>query len=68
MTTGASSLCTTSFLTLQDVARLLRISPVTVYRLVERGELAVYRIARRLRFSPKDVTSYIEHRRYGPQA
>jgi excisionase family DNA binding protein len=50
-------------LTTEEVAELLRIDPVTVRRLVTRGELAASRIAGEYRFSPTDVEHFVEGQR-----
>ena len=51
------------FWTREDVAKALKISKPTVYRMVERGDLAVYRVCRRLRFLRTDVLAYVAKRR-----
>jgi excisionase family DNA binding protein len=50
-------------LTTEEVAELLRIDPVTVRRLVTRGELIGYRIAGEYRFTHAGVESFIESQR-----
>ncbi len=50
-------------LTTEDVAELLRIDPVTVRRLVTRGELIAYRIAGEYRFTPEGVENFVESQR-----
>ena len=50
-------------LTTEDVAELLRIDPVTVRRLVTRGELIAYRIAGEYRFTPADIEKFVESQR-----
>lgn len=55
-------------LTRQEVAKALHVSELTIYRLVERGLLPCYRIARRLRFSVADVETYLRGRRAGDHA
>jgi excisionase family DNA binding protein len=47
-------------LTTEEVAELLRIDPVTVRRLVTRGELIGYRIAGEYRFTPAGVENFVE--------
>jgi excisionase family DNA binding protein len=47
-------------LTTEDVAELLRIDPVTVRRLVTRGELISYRIAGEYRFTSTNVERFVE--------
>jgi excisionase family DNA binding protein len=48
-------------LTTEDVAELLRIDPVTVRRLVTRGELIAYRIAGEYRFTSTNVEKFVEN-------
>jgi excisionase family DNA binding protein len=50
-------------MTTEEVAELLRIDPVTVRRLVTRGELVAYRIAGEYRFTPADVEQFVESQR-----
>ena len=50
-------------LTTEEVAELLRIDPVTVRRLVTRGELIAYRIAGEYRFAPAGVENFVESQR-----
>jgi len=52
-------------LSLQEVAELLRVSKISIYRMVARQVLAVYRIGRRMRFRKEDVLRYLERNRYG---
>lgn len=47
-------------LTTEDVAELLRIDPVTVRRLVTRGELTASRIAGEYRFTSTNVERFVE--------
>jgi excisionase family DNA binding protein len=50
-------------LTTEEVAELLRVEPVTVRRLIARGELGAYRIAGEYRFAPADVERFVEGQR-----
>ena len=54
-----------AFLTQREVAELLRLSELTIHRLVERGLLACYRLGRRVRFRVGDVEVYLAARRHG---
>lgn len=45
-------------LTAEEVAEMLRISKNSVYRLAQSGELASYRVGRKLRFTLRDVGAY----------
>lgn len=62
-----------ALLSVHQVAALLAVSRLTVYRLIERGTLPVFRVARRLRFSRGDIARYLEqvrapHQYGGPEA
>jgi excisionase family DNA binding protein len=50
-------------LTTEEVAELLRIDPVTVRRLIGRGELNAYRIAGEYRFTSADLEKFVESQR-----
>jgi putative molybdopterin biosynthesis protein len=52
-----------ALLSVMQVAHLLNVSRLTIYRLIERGALPVYRIARRLRFSRRDLQDYLANSR-----
>jgi len=41
-----------ALLTVEELAKILRLHPKTVYRLVEKGKLACIRVGRNIRFSP----------------
>lgn len=57
-----------SLLTIEEVAEILRVSKTSVYRLVERCELPFCRVGRTLRFTRKDLESYLAARRVGAAA
>ncbi|MDQ4024762.1 MAG: helix-turn-helix domain-containing protein [Actinomycetota bacterium] len=50
------------FLTVAEVARQLRVSNMTVYRLVKAGELAAVRVGRGYRIRGEDVRKYLQQR------
>ena len=50
------------FLTVGEVARHLRVSNMTVYRLVKSGQLSAVRIGRGYRIREDDVHRYLEQR------
>ncbi len=50
---------TTRFLTVGEVAALLRVSTMTVYRLINSGELRAARIGRSFRLREEDLQSYL---------
>ena len=47
------------FLTVAEVAELLRVSKMTVYRLVHGGELPAVRVGRSFRVTEDDVNEYL---------
>ncbi len=50
------------FLTVQEVADQLRVSSMTVYRLIKSGELPAVRVGRSFRVREPDVDRYLESR------
>ncbi|MFB7876505.1 MULTISPECIES: helix-turn-helix domain-containing protein [unclassified Nocardia] len=50
----------TQFLTVAEVADLMRVSKMTVYRLVHSGELPAVRVGRSFRVHAKAVHDYLE--------
>lgn len=49
-----------TLLTLEEVARLLKISTRTVRRLIETDKLNAFYVGGRLRFTPSQIESYIK--------
>lgn len=49
------------FLTIAEVAALMRVSKMTVYRLVHNGELPAVRVGRSFRVSEDDVDEYLKN-------
>jgi excisionase family DNA binding protein len=50
-------------MTSEEVAEYLHVDPVTIRRLVAKGELAAYRIGADYRFAPADVETYLQRQR-----
>lgn len=50
------------FLTVAEVARQLRVSNMTVYRLIKSGELGAVRVGRGYRLMEDDVQKYLDKR------
>jgi excisionase family DNA binding protein len=48
--------------TVNEVAQLMRVSKMTVYRLIRQGELPAVRIGRGYRLREEDVHSYLDSR------
>lgn len=49
------------FLTVAEVASVMRVSKMTVYRLVHGGELPAVRVGRSFRVSENDVNEYLKN-------
>ena len=49
------------FLTVAEVAKVMRVSKMTVYRLVHSGELPAVRVGRSFRVPETAVNEYLEH-------
>lgn len=60
----AQSFANARFLTVQEVADLLRVSQMTVYRLIKSGEVPAVRIGRSFRVRETDVDRYLEEQRF----
>ena len=50
------------FATVNEVALLMRVSKMTVYRLIQQGDLPAVRIGRGFRIREEDVHRYLESR------
>ncbi|HEX4776834.1 MAG TPA: helix-turn-helix domain-containing protein [Acidimicrobiia bacterium] len=50
------------FLTVQEVADLMRVSSMTVYRLIKAGDLPAVRVGRSFRVREEDVDRYLGSR------
>jgi excisionase family DNA binding protein len=58
----AQSFAKARFLTVQEVADLIRVSSMTVYRLIKSGELPAVRVGRSFRVRDVDVDTYLAER------
>ena len=54
------------FLSLKEVAEVLRVAPISVYRLIAKQALPVYRTCRKILFKKTDVLGYLASRRHEP--
>lgn len=52
-------------LSLKEVAALLRVAPISIYRLVAKRSLPTYRAFRKILFKKQDVLDYLERSRTG---
>ena len=60
-TPGASPL--PAFYSVTETAKLLKVSPKTVGRWIEKGDLTVHRFGRQIRITDSDVVTFIRQRR-----
>ena len=51
-----------AFLTVQEVAGMLRVSTMTVYRIIKANELPAVRVGRSFRVAQTDITTYLAER------
>ncbi|MCE7005578.1 helix-turn-helix domain-containing protein [Kibdelosporangium philippinense] len=56
-----TSITQVQFLTVAEVAKMMRVSKMTVYRLVHSGELPAVRVGKSFRVPEKEVHSYLEN-------
>lgn len=59
MATNSGDISDSTFLTVAEVAAMMRVSKMTVYRLVHNGELPAVRVGRSFRVLEKDVDEYL---------
>ena len=59
MATSSGDISDSKFLTVAEVAGMMRVSKMTVYRLVHSGELPAVRVGRSFRVLEKDVDEYL---------
>ena len=59
MSSSSGGLSDPKFLTIAEVASLMRVSKMTVYRLVHGGELPAVRVGRSFRVAEDDVDEYL---------
>lgn len=51
--------------TTEEIAQLLKVSKLTVYDLIKKGEIRAYRVGRQMRVDAADLTAYKEHLKSG---
>ncbi len=56
---GGGDISDVKFLTVAEVATMMRVSKMTVYRLVHSGELPAVRVGRSFRVTEDDVNAYV---------
>ncbi|HEY8374574.1 MAG TPA: helix-turn-helix domain-containing protein [Pseudonocardiaceae bacterium] len=63
--TEQAALGQVQFLTVAEVAAIMRVSKMTVYRLVHSGELPAARVGRSFRVPEKAVHEYLQNAYFG---
>jgi len=58
-TMAGSDMSEAKFLTVAEVAAMMRVSKMTVYRLVHNGDLPAVRVGRSFRVVEEDVNEYL---------
>jgi excisionase family DNA binding protein len=59
MATSSGDISDSKFLTVAEVAAMMRVSKMTVYRLVHGGDLPAVRVGRSFRVLEEDVDEYL---------
>jgi excisionase family DNA binding protein len=52
-----------TFLTVSDLSKILKVSPVWIYKLVREKRVPFYHVEKCVRFSPSEVEQWLEERR-----
>ncbi|RYP87985.1 helix-turn-helix domain-containing protein [Nocardioides guangzhouensis] len=60
MTNQSGDISEVKFLTIAEVASMMRVSKMTVYRLVHNGELPAVRVGRSFRVTEQDANEYLQ--------
>ena len=55
-----------NFYTVKELAALLVVQPITIYRMVDRGQFPAIRIGKSLRFDPADIETFLDRIRINP--
>lgn len=64
---GSAPAHSAAFLTAEEVADQLRVSTMTVYRLIERRELPAVRVGRQVRVAATDLDEFLAANRTSPE-
>ena len=64
MAASSSDMSDAKFLTVAEVATMMRVSKMTVYRLVHSGELPAVRVGRSFRVREEDANEYLRRSFY----
>ena len=56
----------TKFYTIEEIAELLKVSYLTVFRWIQAGKLSAYKVGKRYRIEVKDLNNFLEKsKKYG---
>lgn len=56
----------TKFYTIEEIADLLKVSYLTVFRWIQAGKLPAYKVGKRYRIEVKDLNNFLERsKKYG---
>lgn len=53
-------------LTVEEVARYLRMSKLTVYRLLQEGKIPSFKVGKQWRLKKQDLHTYLEQQKHQP--
>jgi excisionase family DNA binding protein len=62
---GVTVFAPDGLLTVREVAEAMRVSTMTVYRLIKAGELPAIRVGKHFRIRRRDLTGYLDSRMVG---
>jgi excisionase family DNA binding protein len=52
-----------TFLTVSDLSKILKVSPVWIYKLVREKKVPFYHVEKCVRFSPSEIEQWLEERK-----
>jgi len=52
-----------TFLTVSDLSKILKVSPVWIYKLVREKRVPFYHVEKCVRFSPSEIERWLEERK-----
>lgn len=55
------------FQTVKEVAHMLNVQPMTVYRLINSGKLQAYKVGRSMRLKTEDVDNFLQSAAVNPE-
>ena len=55
------------FMTVEELVKLLRVNRMTIYRILQRGDLPYYQIGKLKRFRRSDVEAFLARARRGAE-